>query len=278
MLLFSHASKGFSIHHTVDERPNDFNFQMHAHSECELYYFISGKGYYTVEGNNYPLSPGTIMVMREGETHKLHISDVMPYERITIHFSSKELMLDDKVINRIFYERQLGKQNIVECPDSSKRFIFSCLSRLCALKGAPTREEILAYLLPVVYEISKFHYSSLPEKDAPAKTDSELVVAIITYINEHLGEIKNLDEIEQNFYFSRSYLNRIFKKKTGSTIWNYIILKRLLNAQNDIKAGKSAAVAAAMNGFGDYSSFYRQYKSQFGTSPILDRSTTSQKQ
>ena len=132
--------------------------------------------------------------------------------------------------------------------------------------------------MPVVYEASKFLSRSLPDKDLAQKTDSELVVAIITYVNEHLGEIKSLDEIEQNFYFSRSYLNRIFKKKTGSTIWNYIILKRLLNAQNDIKMGKSAALAAAMNGFSDYSSFYRQYKKQFGTSPILDRSANTPKQ
>lgn len=278
MLLFVYSGKGFRIHHTVDEHPNDFDFQMHAHSDCELYYFVSGKGYYTVEGNNYPLSPGTIMVMREGETHKLHISDVMPYERITIHFNPKELMLDNDVIDKIFYNHPLGKNNIVECPDASKRFIFSCLSRLCTLKNSSNREEILAYFLPVVYEVSKFLSHSLPDPDISAKTDSELVVAIITYINDHLGEIKNLDEIEQNFYFSRSYLNRIFKKKTGSTIWNYIILKRLLNAQNDIKMGKPAALAAAMNGFSDYSSFYRQYKNHFGTSPILDRNAKSPKQ
>ena len=279
MQIFSYSRNGFSINHTVDEHPDNFNFQMHVHPNCELYYFVSGKGYYTVEGNNYPLTPGAIMIMRGGETHKLHISDSIPYERITIHFNPQELSFQVEELKRIFYDRPLGKNNLVECADSSRRFILSCLNRLCEINKNSNEEEIFAYFLPVIYEISKnLSYSSSSEDlSQKAKNDSELVVKIIAYINEHLGEIKSLDEIEQYFYFSRSYLNRIFKNKTGSTIWNYIILKRLLNAQNEIKMGKSAAVAAAMNGFGDYSSFYRQYKNQFGTSPILDRNSKHQK-
>ena len=63
MQIFSYSRNGFSINHTVDEHPDNFNFQMHVHPNCELYYFVSGKGYYTVEGKQYHhiIHPNTLM-------------------------------------------------------------------------------------------------------------------------------------------------------------------------------------------------------------------------
>lgn len=275
MLLFSYVENGFHIHHTLDEHPNDRLVLMHAHTNCELYYLISGEGYYTVEGNTYNLSPGSIMIMRDGETHKLHITDSMPYERIAVHFNPESLPFESDRISKLFFDRPLGKGNLIECSESSRKFIVSCFNRLCRASDSNSPDRILAYLVPILYEISRPKRSDKQKNDSfdvPEK-ESLLVVKIIEYINEHLTEIKGLAEIEQNFYFSASYLNKIFKNNTGSTIWNYIVLKRLLNAQNEIKNGRPAAVAAAMNGFGDYSSFYRQYKAHFGASPTLKKAS-----
>ena len=279
MVLFSFDEHGFNIHHTLDEHPNEKLILMHAHTNCELYYLISGEGYYTVEGNTYNLSPGSILIMRDGETHKLHITDSMPYERIAVHFNPETIPFESDRISKLFYDRPLGKGNLIECSESSKKFIFSCFNRLCRATETNSTDRIFAYLIPILYEISRPAKKEIIKSegfDVPEK-DSLLVVKIIEYINEHLTEIKGLAEIEQNFYFSASYLNKIFKQNTGSTIWNYIILKRLINAQNEIKNGKPAAVAAAVNGFGDYSSFYRLYKSHFGVSPASEKNFKTKK-
>ncbi len=81
----------FELHHSLTESPDEAAFPMHAHSRCEIYCFLSGQGYYTVEGHDYPLTPGCILLMRDGETHKLHISPDRPYERIALHFSTSVL-------------------------------------------------------------------------------------------------------------------------------------------------------------------------------------------
>ncbi|MBO5783869.1 MAG: helix-turn-helix transcriptional regulator, partial [Clostridia bacterium] len=54
---------------------------------------------------------------------------------------------------------------------------------------------------------------------------------------------------------------------TGSTVWEYVTIKRLIRAREIIGAGTSPTEAAGACGFNDYSAFYRASRRQFGHSP-----------
>jgi AraC-like DNA-binding protein len=86
-------------------------------------------------------------------------------------------------------------------------------------------------------------------------------------VNEHLYEELSLDTICKKFYISKPQLCRIFKRATGSTVWEYVTTKRLIAAQRLIRSGIPVAEAARKCGFGDYTSFYRAYRKQFGEKP-----------
>jgi AraC-like DNA-binding protein len=51
------------------------------------------------------------------------------------------------------------------------------------------------------------------------------------------------------------------------SVYQYMLRKRLILAQQKIRDGESATAAAMLCGFNDYSSFYKQYKKLFGVSP-----------
>ncbi len=87
MVQFHYEDSDLMLHHTLTDNPSEAMFPLHAHDRYELYCFLHGQGYYTVEGHDYPLSPGSLLMMRDGETHKLHISPTRTYERIALHFS-----------------------------------------------------------------------------------------------------------------------------------------------------------------------------------------------
>ena len=63
---------------------------------------------------------------------------------------------------------------------------------------------------------------------------------------------------------------RKFKEETGYTLHNYITSKRLLTAREYIDNGVPILKAAQISGFGEYSSFVRAYKKQFGKAPSQD--------
>lgn len=273
--LFSYHGTSIQVRHTLDDAPDDMEFILHAHRNYELYYFISGTGHYIIEGTKYTLTPGCLLVMRDGEAHTTHLFGDVPYERICVNFSPETMPLLDAEIREIYRNRPLGKDNFFMPPAESAAYIAASMERLCKDSKAEDYEDrartiVTALMLELFHLREKQRADSGDgDKDAAAEMSgtAETVRKIIAYINENLTVIKNLDVLEQEFFFSKSYINRIFKQSTGSSVWDYIVLKRLLLARAMLREGKQAAIVASECGFCDYSSFYRQYSRRFGTSP-----------
>ena len=78
---FRYNSGDLYVHFSQDEQPHPYDFKMHTHEQCELYCFFGGKGSFRVEGTNYPLSPGDIIIMRPYEAHYIDIDPSLPYTR-----------------------------------------------------------------------------------------------------------------------------------------------------------------------------------------------------
>ena len=97
---------------------------------------------------------------------------------------------------------------------------------------------------------------------------------ILQYVNRHLYEELTLDELCRQFYISKTQLGRLFRAATGSTAWDYILVKRLIRARQLILSGVSITEASVCCGFRDYSTFYRAYKKRYDTSPTADRERT----
>ena len=93
---------------------------------------------------------------------------------------------------------------------------------------------------------------------------------LVNFINRHLSDNLSLEILSNHFYLSKSQLNRIFKVGTGTSIWEYILLKRLMGARNLIKSGVGVVKASQQFGFSDYSAFYRAYKKHYNVSPKSD--------
>lgn len=255
------------LHHSFTEHPSESLFPLRAHSRYEIYCFLEGQGYYTVEGHDYPLTPGCILIMRDGETHKLHISPDRPYERMALHFAP--YLIDPSHLDALlhaFRARPLGKHNMLPPSDACTR-VKDMLLRITddTVPAEEHRARILAYLPAILHEVS---IAAKVRADGHVAADQKpLVGQIIDYINEAPAAVESMEVMEAKFGFSRSYLNRTFRQSTGVSIWDYVILKRLTGARKSIRAGIPAATAAIQAGYTDYSSFYRQYKKRFGITP-----------
>ncbi len=276
MNLFHYKGNDVSVAHTIDTIPSPERFVLHAHRNCELYYFISGNGYYTVEGNDYEMTPGCLLVMRAGEAHTPHIHSDKAYERITVNFPLSAFPLLEKELSNLFLERPLGKNNMITPREESARFIADCMARMCReVTEDHLPAQVQSNLMPIFLEMYHIKNATDSENElrisAPLQGSSDIVARIIEYINANLTTIKNLDDLGQEFFFSKSYINRIFKESTGSSVWDYIVLKRLLLSRTLLQEGKQANIVASECGFCDYSSFYRQFKQRFGISPLTAR-------
>ena len=90
---------------------------------------------------------------------------------------------------------------------------------------------------------------------------------IVDYVNQRLTDDLSPELLCETFRLSRSHLDRVFKRDTGSPLCSYITLKRLLLAKGYIDDGMRAMRAATAAGFTDYSTFYRAYCKTFHCPP-----------
>ncbi len=268
-IIYQNDLSGISIYHALDTCPDKKNFSMHIHNQNEIFLFVSGKASYLVEGNEYPLSSGSVLLIRESESHAINFLGNEPYERYVVNFSSSLPLLTSLDPRRRllspFYDRPLGVGNLYEPTDFHHSSVLSYMKAMC--KGNDDYERstsALAYFLPMLQDISQ----AFTRKQTLSEAKTEHPEAeIIAYINDRLFEPLTVPQIAGHFYMSVSQLERVFKKSTHSSVWHYITVKRLSAARAKIESGSSAAAAGAECGFGDYSSFYRAYIKEYGKAP-----------
>ncbi len=265
--IFSYRDNQIYSHHSIDKEPYSDDFAMHAHEWPEILYIISGNGTYLVEGNQYPISPGDIFILRPAEMHKLQIDAHTPYERMVIHFSPS--VLDEIDPNhdllRAFWDRPLGVGNRFVAEGANAKLLASAFAGFNFEHIGNTRLNLLGRLmlfLTILDGIYSKGQTHLPAEGFQSQ--------LLEYVNEHLFEDISIQSIADAFYRSRSQISRVFRQATGNSLWDYVTVKRLMAARAMIQRGEPAIAACMACGFSEYSSFYRAYKSHFGHSPKED--------
>ena len=120
---------------------------------------------------------------------------------------------------------------------------------------------IRALMLEIVLLLSATAGERLPQDDA------ELGARVIRYLNNNIDKELSLDKLAKKFFVSKYHIAHVFKENIGLSIHQYITKKRLDLCQEAISGGMSITDAYHHYGFGDYSSFYRAFKKEYGISP-----------
>jgi AraC-like DNA-binding protein len=256
------------LNHTIDNQKTD-RYALHCHNFYEVFYFIAGDVSYLVDGKRYAPKPNSILLIAPHVFHGVKIESDSAYERISLHFMPGFLPLENQSILLSPFQTTHGTANVYFTDDRQKdlHHFFKQLMD-CRNMDEDYRELSLRIRLEALLSQILFMSQSLKGQSEGASSTTA-VSSVIKYLNDHIGEPVTLDDISSKFYISKHHLNKIFRKATGTTVLNYVIHKRVVMAQNLMLQGQSANSAAAIAGFGDYSSFYRAYIKIFRHAPSV---------
>ena len=251
--------------YNLDVHPVPESFTMHTHNLCEVYIFMNGKASFRIEGSEYRLERGDLLVMRPAEAHCIQVQPDHPYERLSIHFEPSlfERVDPEGKLLKVFLDREAGRFNRFAAAEFADQNYRVLLTQLMQPENCH-RLNIVSVLLPLLNQLYQL-YQQRGEL-APA-TESTLLFQVIRHINEHLSTPLSLDLLCEQFYISKPQLCRSFKRTTGASVGEYITAKRLLRAQGMLRAGSPPTHVCSACGFNDYSAFYRAYRKYFGVSP-----------
>ena len=251
------TDRTFFKHEISENLPCD-TYSMHIHNAYELIYFLDGDATHVIEDRKYKLKKGDLILIRPLRYHFIKIDSPSRYERYDILFDAEgsgiegiDLIPEDMEVISIAGNSMLDD-------------IFRKCDLYRRSAGPDTFDKLLSHLLSeLFYHISLFPH---PLSDNSASL-SPLISKALRYANDNLGTLSGIDEIARALFVSESYLFRLFQKELHQTPKKYVMEKRLLLAQKMISEGERATVVCEKFGFGDYTTFYRNYTAFFGHSP-----------
>lgn len=262
--------KTFAVAHLYnDEKTMD----VHIHESYEIYFSISGGKQFLIDNRFYSIEPGDIFFINQYESHHLTYTDEKVHERIVLsifpdflkQLSSGQTNLDNCFSSRDASNPNLHKRSLNA--EEQKLFQYF-IHKLVSTDGfgadlieKATFTELMVFLNKI------FSDNNLPVTSSFRSTQHQQVDRILTYINQHIQNPLTIEELSENFYLSPSYLCRIFKSATGTTINKYITAKRITIAKSLLAEGKSVNEACEECGFNDYSNFLKTFTKAVGISP-----------
>lgn len=264
---FSYKSHNLDLIHKMDIQPNQDDYVMHTHIVHQICLLLSGRCVYHVEGSEYPMTPGDIIVTFPQEVHYIEVEQDQPCERIMLSFGpSFFFAIDpDMELHKPFTNREPGQLNHFPAA-SFPNLDFSSHFKAMTENGND-RITIITHLLGLLKDLSTaFDQKSFI--DSPKET---LENRVIRYINRNLRSNLTVDSICEKFFISKAQLYRKFKKATGTTVTRYVETKRMLSARQMILDNERITKICTECGFQDYSTFYRAYQRYFGHSPREER-------
>lgn len=264
------VSKDFEIYYYNDHDLTKVN--RHTHNYYEFYFFLEGDISIQIDKETFPIKHGDILLVPPMIPHRPIIHSLeIPYRRFVFWVSCdywNYLMQISPDYGYLMQYVQTSRQYIFHNDPitfntvqskilrlleeiHSERFGRSAQISLCV-------NDLVLCLNRLIYERTVPH---------PQNEELDLYQQLLKYIEQHLDEDLSLETLSKKFYVSKYHIAHIFTDNLGISIHQYITKKRLTLCREAI-LGKSSITEVYMTfGFGDYSSFYRAFKKEYGISP-----------
>lgn len=245
----------------------DWDCPYHYHDFDKITIFLQGHVTYDIEGKSYALQPYDIVVVPRGQLHRPLIRKSAVYERIIAYIAPS---FYGPYKNRCDFAHlfQLHHGAVLRQSLASS----DVYTTTCRLRQAFSQTGAAATLLQetLFLEFLLYLYRACQEHTVQAVKTGQShpkIQQLISYIQDHLAGDLSIPTIAKAMYMSPDYMMHLFKDETGSSLGNYITVKRLQRARYLIEQHVPLTTVCYDSGFKNYSTFYRAFKKQYHVSP-----------
>lgn len=269
-ILQEMSRRDIEVYHYCDAAT--FGVLPHRHDFYELYCLLTDSYIYHVEDKAYELHPGSLILVRPGETHWPELKgSPRNIERIVLwlnpdFISSLSIFLPDTLGT---IGANLEDHHLIVPEEKTYQVMLGLLYSLLYEKNRADADS--PYLCHLILSQLLIHISRVlnrqnrtPENPG---TQYRQIMKVYEYINTHYREDLSVNELAQRFFIDKSTMTRQFRQIAGMTPGSYIRRKRLEHARELIRQGHGIQQAGYSSGFTDYSAFFRAFRQYYGISP-----------
>ena len=244
-----------------------YTMEHHSHGFLECDYVEDGSCVYEIDGQEYPLSSRNLILFDSSLSHKIKCSHERPCTILgfSLSLGSAGAFKFPGILDVLNHSLDICrllitlKQAIV-FPDA--RSIRNDMLKLChEFEGRRDSFYQTGLGYCVLGEIARL---PLTEKS----TVQYYTEKARNYIRESFYLIKSNEQIADHVGLNSTYLERIYKKTMGITLWESVTACRLSAAKELLsQPGVPINEIETMIGFANRQTFYLQFKKRYGISP-----------
>lgn len=247
----------------------------HYHNFYEIIYVLEGEYSSMLENQTYHLHKGDFLLIDQNRMHKYHYVEKK-------HDTSRRIIL--WVTAQMLEKLGDGNMNLAECfgerqscayhfPVYYEEQLRGYLLKLAMAETAGEEAKRAKRVLDSGYLTLFFAQLNLLCGRREYLADDEnivnhpLVEQVCAYVELHMAEPVTVEQLSEWVHMSKYHFLRRFKELTGVTVHQFVMNKRLIKACEDLKADIPIPQVYQAAGFGDYSSFLRNFKRAYKVSP-----------
>lgn len=243
-----------------------YSMEKHSHGGLEINYILEGACSYIVGDKEYRLKKKNMIVIEGQIPHQKIFDRNVPCTVMGGEFRLKEVKLPGISFSALAeHDRQLGEflRQLNGCSVIEDAHLlledFGKLHRECQDQN---RELYIATLTnKFLMDTADAFFSKNPSVKA-------YIAQIKEYIRNYFCKLSNIQEIADQIHLNSTYMERIFKRETGSTIWQYVMECRM-DAAKDLLENTPIPIGEIdpLIGMNSRQTFYIQFKRHYGVSP-----------
>lgn len=263
-------------------------YEIAAHRQwCqEISYVVSGSGHFIDNGQPFPVKEGDLVFNPVGHIHAISADcgEAIRFAYLGFELAPQEAPLEEGLLPlRLFYQRS-GCLQAVGCQEIFQPFRKG-LAEFYLMEPAHllmVQTYLLQILLLSYRALSGAHLSGAQQSAAqkngsgpPAGLSEGVAVgkavyAAIRYIDRHLLEIQNVQQLSRALGYNRTYLSHLFKSRMNRTLEEYLTLQKMERAKELLlKDHLSIAKTAELLQYASASAFSRAFRSYAGVPPSV---------
>ena len=247
---------------SMSKYEGDWQSLPHTHQFSELFYVLSGKGVFYIEGQEISVAPDDLVIINPHVEHteKTLPNDPMEYivfgvEGLAFSFSQPQ---DDDARGYSFYSYGSIKKHFInfsqlmmkEFQEKKPGFEIVCHGLLQVLLVYISREQNLSVISDSTFQLSK--------ECALAKR----------YIDANYSKNITLDLLADITHINKFYLAHSFTECMGQSLISYLTQKRLSASKELlVSSNRSIAQVASSTGFSSQSYFSQIFRKETGMTP-----------
>lgn len=268
-LVNSMISSDYELFHVKDFVVQEKTLY-HYHDFYEIHCTLEGFAEFYLDGQKYLLQPGSVIFIHSLDLHRIMKQNSDVFDRVYMFITPSFLKRSSSKYTDLeycFHPIGATKSKVIQTEPEKLKEFFALMEAPANKKeyGADLmREQRVINLL--IY-LNRQFIRSEKEIQLNEPADNDLITGIMAYVSENLATTLSLEEVAKEFYVSKYYIPRVFKKSTGFTFHNYVLKKRLLYAKQLLAIHKNANQIYLQCGFKSYPHFLKCFKKEFSMTP-----------